>query len=64
MPGTLYKATFKDPLDMQTQKLLDRLEDLVGKSKYLVGKKSKYLVGKKSNDFVLELHPPLKPPSC
>ena len=56
MPGTLYKATFKDPLDMQTQKLLDRLEDSVGKSKYLVGKKS--------NDFVLELHPPLKPPSC
>ena len=63
MPGTLYKATFKDPLDMQTQQLLDRLEDWVGKSKDLVGK-SKYLVGKKSNDFVLELHPPLKPPSC
>ena len=50
MPGTIniYEATFKDSLDTPAKELPDRLEDLAGSS----------------NDFGLELHPPLKPPSC
>ena len=44
----MYKATFKDSLDMLAKELLERLEALAGKSDY----------------FGLELLPPLKPPSC
>ena len=43
----MYKAPFKDSLDTPAKELPDRLEDLAGSS----------------NDFGLELHPPLKPPS-
>ena len=42
------KPLFKDSLDTPAKELPDRLEDLAGSS----------------NDFGLELHPPLKPPSC